>query len=218
MSFSHREETRGDRLLDILTDDDAGIRVIISRLGAELISLARRDAAGNWVGFLYRDNDISKPESGWANHATVMGYYLHRLKDGHSMYRGRRIEGGTHSFLRTKTWHFAGSEDGKITYAIGRSDFTELEYPLNVSLELSYQLTQTGVRVRFRFRNDDGITAHVAFGLHPGFAASSFESFQLAMPSGLYRRHFSPDNYLSGETEEIRFHGGEMPFARAKLP
>jgi galactose mutarotase-like enzyme len=218
MSFSHREETRGDRLLDILTDDDAGIRLIVSRLGAELISLARRDAEGNWIGFLYRDNDISKPESGWANHATVMGYYLHRLKDGHSTYRGQRIEGGTHSFLRTKIWHLAGSENGKITYVIRRADYTELEYPLNVSLELSYELTQSGVRVRFRFRNDEAITAHVAFGLHPGFAASSFESFQLAMPSGLYRRHFSPDNYLSGETEEIRFSGGEMPFERAKLP
>jgi hypothetical protein len=54
--------------------------------------------------------------------------------------------------------------------------------------------------------------------LHPGFAASSFESFRFEMPPGLYRRHFSPGNYLSGETEDIRFAGGEMPFAREKLP
>ena len=32
------------------------------------------------------------------------------------------------------------------------------------------------------------------------------------MPAGLYRRHFSPNNYLSGDTEDIRFAGGEMPF------
>ena len=37
------------------------------------------------------------------------------------------------------------------------------------------------------------------------------------MPAGLYRRHFSPDNYLSGETEDIRFAGGEMPFPKEKL-
>ena len=37
------------------------------------------------------------------------------------------------------------------------------------------------------------------------------------MPTGLYRRHFSPDNYLSGETEDIRFASGEMPFPKEKL-
>ena len=38
------------------------------------------------------------------------------------------------------------------------------------------------------------------------------------MPPGLYRRHFSPENYLSEETRDIQFAGGEMPFERAKLP
>jgi galactose mutarotase-like enzyme len=38
------------------------------------------------------------------------------------------------------------------------------------------------------------------------------------MPAGLYRRHFSPRNYLSGETEDIQFAGGKMPFERDKLP
>ncbi len=38
------------------------------------------------------------------------------------------------------------------------------------------------------------------------------------MPAGRYRRHFSPNNFLSGETQDIDFAGGEMPFERAKLP
>src|SRR6478736_4563595 len=102
MKFSHREDKRGDRLLDTLTDEENGLRLIVSRLGAELISLARRDAKGGWIGFLHRDNDITRPSQGWANHATVMGYFLHRLKDERSLYRGREIRGGTHSFLRHK--------------------------------------------------------------------------------------------------------------------
>ncbi len=64
---------RGERLLDVLTDEERGLRIIVSRLGAELVSLARRGAQGNWIGFLYRDNDICKAASGWGNHATVMG-------------------------------------------------------------------------------------------------------------------------------------------------
>ena len=100
MKFSHREESRQDRQLDVLTDEENGVRVIVSRLGAEIVSLARMDETGQWVGFLYRDDDITAPARGWANHATVMGYFLHRLKNDRSSYRGREIKGGTHGFLR----------------------------------------------------------------------------------------------------------------------
>jgi galactose mutarotase-like enzyme len=221
MKFSHRAEKRDDRLLDILTDEENGLRFIVSRLGAELISLARRNAAGQWIGFLYRDNDIAKPSQGWANHATVMGYFLHRLKDGHSLYRGQPIEGGTHSFLRTKTWHVLDDkiDNGALTYRITPQDFSKTEYPLKVSLDLTYKIDIDTVSVGFHFRNDEPeLTAHLEFGLHPGFAAASFESFRFEMPPGKYRRYFSPDNYLSGETEDIDFAGGEMPFDKSKLP
>lgn len=218
------EEHRGDRLLDVLTDEANGIRLIVSRLGAELISVARRNASGDWIGFLVRDNDLAKPEKGWANHATVMGYFLHRIKDERSLYRGREIRGGTHSFLRGKVWHrvvAAGVSpaENELTYRITPEDFSVTEYPLKVSLDLTYRLEGESVSVFFRFRNHEPeLTAHVGFGLHPGFAATSFETFHFAMPAGLYRRHFSPTNYLSGETEDVQFAGGEMPFERAKLP
>lgn len=218
--FSRREERRGDRLLDVLTDEENGLRLIVSRLGAELISVGRRNPGGEWIGFLNRDNEIGPPEKGWANHATVMGYYLHRIKNERTLYRGQEIRGGTHSFLRGKIWHRVESErDSELTYRITLEDFSPTEYPLKVSLDLTYRIEKGAVSVSFRFTNHEPeLTAHVGFGLHPGFAAAAFDSFHFKMPAGLYRRHFSPDNYLSGETEDIRFAGGEMPFERAKLP
>jgi galactose mutarotase-like enzyme len=221
MSFSHREERRDGRVLDVLTDDENGMRIVVSRLGAELVSIARRNARGEWIGFLYRDGELAPPEKGWANHATVMGYFLHRLKDGRSTYRGQPIEGGTHSFLRSKEWRVgdAQPENGRLAYEMQPGDFTEREYPLRVSLTLTYAVEGEGIRTAFHFRNHEPeLTAHVGFGLHPGFAAETFESFRFEMPAGHYRRHFSPTNYLSGETEEVRHDGGEMPFAREKLP
>jgi galactose mutarotase-like enzyme len=214
------EEQRGERLLDVLTDEDAGLRLIVSRLGAELISVAWRSAAGDWIGFLNRDNETGPPEKGWANHATVMGYYLHRIKDERTIYRGQEIRGGTHSFLRGKIWRRVESDrDGELIYRITPEDFSATEYPLKVSLNLSYRIDGERVSVSFRFKNDEPeLTAHIEFGLHPGFAAASFESFHFEMPAGLYRRHFSPGNYLTGETEDIQFAGGEMPFEREKLP
>ena len=220
MSFSLREERRGERLLDVLIDESNGVRLIVSRLGAELISVARRNSARDWIGFLHRDNDLTAAAKGWGNHATVMGYFLHRLKDERSLYRGAEIRGKTHSFLRSKVWRRVESDrEGDLTYRITPKDFSASEYPLNVSLDLTYRIEAARVVVIFRFRNDEPeLTAHVGFGLHPGFAASSFESFRFEMPAGKYRRHFSPGNYLTGETEDIEFGGGEMPFERAKLP
>jgi galactose mutarotase-like enzyme len=222
MKFSHREETRQDRQFDVLIEEETGLRIVVSRLGAELISLARMNEAGEWVGFLYRDDDISPPSRGWANHATVMGYYLHRLKNGSSLYRDREIKGGTHGFLRSKNWHLVEArtdEDGSLKYRITPDDFSETEYPLKVSLDLSYKIDMNRVSVTFEFRNDEPeLSAHVGFGLHPGFAATSFDSLRLQMPAGFYRRHFSPDNYLSDETRDIDFAGGEMPFPRGALP
>src|SRR5713101_5438996 len=221
--FSHREDKREDRLLDVLTDETNGLRLIVSRLGAELISLARINEAGDWIGFLYRDNDLSMPSQGWANHATVMGDYLHRLKNGRSLYRGREIKGGNHGFLRSKTWRFAGfSGEGSgasLKYRITPEDFSPVEYPLKVSLDLTYKIELNTLSVLFEFQNHEPeLTAHVAFGLHPGFEATSFESFHLQMPKGLYRRYFSPGNFLSGETRDIEFPGGEMPFSKTELP
>src|SRR4029077_3777124 len=100
MKFSHTEEKREDRQLDVLTDEENGLRIIVSRLGAELVTLARINEAGKWTGFLYRDDDLSAPSHGWGNHATVMGYYLHRLKNVHSLSPGRGIKGGTPWLLR----------------------------------------------------------------------------------------------------------------------
>ena len=219
MTFTPREEHRAGFDLDWLEDEERGIRVGIARLGAELISIQRRAASGRWIGFLHRDNDLSPVQSGWANHATVMGYFLHRLKDGHSFYRGEEIRGATHSFLRIKHWHLISFENGSVTYGISPEDFSHVEYPLDVSVELTYRLRQEAVEVEFKFTNaEPELTAHVGFGIHPGFAAQSFESFTLKMPAGKYRRYFSPNNYLSGETKELDFQGGAMPFERKKLP
>ena len=223
MKFSHTEETRDGRQLDVLTAEENGLRIVVSRLGAELISLARINEAGNWIGFLYRDNDLSVPDQGWANHATVMGYYLHRLKNGRSLYRGHEIKGGNHGFLRSKTWHLIGSSTegsgASLKYQITPDDFSPTEYPLKVSVDLTYKIDANGIGVLFEFQNHEPeLTAHLSFGLHPGFGAISFESFHLQMPRGLYRRCFSPGNFLSGETRDIEFRGGEMPFSKNELP
>ncbi len=208
------------RTLDVLTDETAGVRLMVSRLGAEPVSLARRDAAGNWRGFLWRDGELSKPTEGWGNHATVMGYYLHRLKDERSQYRGREIRGGTHSFLRHKTFPQPSVGAASLTYAMDPEMYEPHEYPFRVALRLTYGLEADGaLRVRFHFLNrEPDLSTHVSFGLHPGFAVASLADCEVQLPAGRYVRQLAPGNFLSGETQTIEHAGGPMPFAKSDLP
>ncbi len=225
MSSFHDVSEGEGRTVDVLTNADAGTRLIVSRVGAEPVSLARQNADGHWMGFLWRDGDLSHNPDGWNNHATVMGYYLHRLKDEKSLYRGHEIRGGTHSFLRHKT--FAAPEveirpDGSasLTYTMPSNGYEPGEYPFRVSLRLTYALENDGAwRVTFRFQNEEReLSTHVSFGMHPGFAVGSLEEAQVLLPAGVYRRHLAPGNFLSGETETFDHPGGPMFFEKARLP
>lgn len=221
MTIRHDTTTRAGHTLDILTDEDCGLRIEVSRLGAEIVSLARRDSAGRWRGFLYRDGDLSPNPGDWNNHATVMGYFIHRLKGGRTLYRGRELRGGTHSFLRHKIFDapIFDPAAGSLTHRIGPAQIEPGEYPLRVSLALTYALQHGQLRATFHFENaEPELEAHVSFGLHPGLAAASLDAAALLMPAGEYVRHLAPDNFLSGETLPFHHAGGPMPFAKTGLP
>lgn len=202
----------GGAVVDEVRDGDLEIRIV--RTGAEMVSIRRGGS-----GFLHRDGEVQPPASGWGNHATVMGYFLHRLWDQQSIYRGRVIRGGNHGFLRHFEFgHPEVMADG-VAYRVPADRIPEEAYPLRVSLVLTYRLIGGGVRVDFAFTNEEPDTvAHVSFGLHPGFAVRSVKTARVLFPAGEYVRHFAPGNFLNGRTEVVQCAGGEMPFDKAGLP
>jgi galactose mutarotase-like enzyme len=222
MPFSHRSfEQDGHRLHEIV-DQKSGYRIVADNLGAELVSIARRADNDAWDGFLFRDGDVSRPAKGWASHATVMGYFLHRIKNERTLYEGDEIRGGNHGFLRHKQFadpDIALGESGIMRYRLGTEQISPREYPRKVSFEIHYSLQTDTVEVTFVFRNEEtNRSAHVSFGLHPGFAVSSVESARIILPRGTYRRYLAPDNFLSGETREMTSDGGTLPIKPFELP
>lgn len=191
-----------------------GISLLISRKGAEMVSLAR-----NGTGFLHRDGLTVPPADGWANHATVMGYFLHRLWQEQSVYRGKILRGGTHGFLR----HFDFDEPLKLAdglvFSVPAAQVPSDAYPLRVGFDLAYRIVDGAVRVEFSFKNEEPeLEAHVSFGLHPGFAVSSIRDTKILLPPGRYVRHFAPGNFLDGRTEAFDFAGGDFPYQKSDLP
>ena len=222
MSTAYEFQEANGLTIDTLTDEAAGIRLQVNRKGAEPISLARRNLDGTWTGFLWRDADTSNPAEGWKNHSTVMGFYVHRIKDEVTTYRGHSIRGGTHSFLRHKDFA-PPAVNGSMTYTIGPAEIAPEEYPFKVRMNLTYALVMAGddpeLAVTFEFQNlEPGQSVHLSFGLHPGFAVTSLADARILLPAGKYIRHLAPGNFLSGETVTIDHPGGPMPFDKAALP
>ena len=220
MSFSFQTLDSVAGPLDQITDEDAGLRLVICRTGAEPVSLARRDAAGNWHGFLWRDGQVEKPAVGWGNHATVMGYFVHRLWKQESVYDGHVIKGGNHGFLRS--FSFGSPEvdlaSGTITYSVESERIPAEAYPYRVALKLTYAVAAEALRMTFAFENQEDHEVALGFGWHPGFAVSSLENARLLIPAGNYLREMAPGDFLDGTVQEIPFAGGEMPFAKKDLP
>jgi galactose mutarotase-like enzyme len=222
MGFEHRIlEQEGNRLHE-MTDTESGCRLQVNNLGAELVSIARRASDGSWAGYLYRDGNLAPAEKGWQSHATVMGYYLHRLKGEKTSYEGAEIRGGNHSFLRHKK--FADPQvlvgtAGTLSYSFPADQLVPIEYPRKVSFRIDYTLRGNMVDVTFNFHNEEtGRESHVSFGLHPGFAVSSVERARVILPRGTYRRYLAPNNFLSGETIEFESDGATMPVKPFELP
>jgi galactose mutarotase-like enzyme len=214
-------EQEGHRLHE-LVDGDSGHRIQVDNLGAELVSIARRAKDGTWMGYLYRDGDVTPAKQGWQSHATVMGFYLHRIKGEKTSYEGDEIRGGNHGFLRHK--RFADpevilAEQGTLSYSLPTNQILPVEYPRKVSFKINYTLRRDTLEVAFIFHNEENERhAHVSFGLHPGFAVSFIERARIVLPRGTYRRHLAPNNFLSGETVEFESDGATMPIKPFELP
>src|ERR1700730_471426 len=221
MGFEYRVfEQDGHRLHEIV-DRESGYRVQVDNLGAELVSVARHATDGRWTGYLYRDGEVKPAQKGWQGHATVMGYFLHRIKDERTMYEGDEIRGGNHGFLRHKTFsdpEIVIAERATLSYSLPADQILPLEYPRKVSFEINYTLHRDTVEVTFFFHNKEMRQSHVSFGLHPGFGVSSFEQARIVLPKGTYRRYLAPNNFLTGETVEFESDGATMPIKPFELP
>jgi galactose mutarotase-like enzyme len=113
-------EQEGHRLHELI-DRESGYRIQVDNLGAELVSIAHRADDGTWVRYLYRDGDVKPAKQGWQSHATVMGYFLHRIKGEKTSYEGDEIRGGNHGLLRHKRLadpEVILAEQGTLSYSL----------------------------------------------------------------------------------------------------
>src|SRR5258708_30236989 len=192
MRFGYRSVEQNGQRLDEVVDLESETGSVVSDHGAELVSLAKRAPGQNWNGYLYGDGDTSVPAGGWKSHATVMGYFIHRLVGEHTWYEGEEIRGGNHSFIRTKVFAppevLLSEETATLRHRLPAEAIDKKEYPRKDAFEISYVLSGQDLAGVFCFANQEhNRPAHVSFGLHPGFRVSSVVDARIILPLGKYR-------------------------------
>lgn len=222
MGFMQRAFEKDNHRLNEIVDGESGLTMAVDNSGAELVSIRRQQGGSAPVAYLHRDGEVIPSGSGWQNHATVMGYFLHRLRGEKTLYEGEEIVGGNHGFLRHKVFaepEISIGDRATLTYSLPASQITPAEYPRKVSFQISYSLGGDSVEVAFSLVNQEPERpAHLSFGLHPGFSVSALEKARIILPKGSYRRYLAPGNFLSGETIELQSDGGTWPVKPFELP
>jgi galactose mutarotase-like enzyme len=158
MGFEQRAFEKDRHQLNELVDLESGFRIAVDNLGAELVSIARNPGNADPIAYLYRDGEVLPSGKGWQNHATVMGYFLHRLWGEKTLYEGEEIVGGNHGFLRREIFadpEITISDRATLTYSLAARQIGAREYPRKVSFQISYALFGNNVEVSFVFQNEE---------------------------------------------------------------
>jgi len=205
--------------LDKLINKRENCRVVIKRLGAEVISYRVRDGQRT-LPLLWNDgNDFPPPRGGWKSHATVIFPHVGGLKNNESWLGDIKITSpGNHGFARHSTFQVVdhGSDNGAyIRYRLEANDKTRRYYPFNFRLDVVYALKGKELSAEFEVTNlEEEKDIFFSLGWHPGFSTSfpdcggKKEDWRIIFQKGRYRRYFNNEECrLTGETKDLDIDG-----------
>jgi len=218
------DESKIDRVLN----HRSGARLMLNRLGAELIGYRISDPnSGREIPLMYRDSLAEKPESGWKNHATVLFPIVGGLKNKVSRLGDTIISTpGNHGIARHSLFSVVGTEDGErglIQYRLSGNEYTREYYPFDFQLDLVFELQGQDLAVTFEISNPGNGAIYYCFGWHPGFSTPFLQGqgkksdCRLIMRQGQIRKYHNNEHCrLTGETSMMTV-GGPLDWTEEEL-
>ena len=137
------------------------LTVVISSLGAELISAVGKD------GFEY----IWQNETGefWKSHAPILFPHCGRILNSEYTYAGKRYEMGIHGFARNYEFELVSKSECEVVLSLKANEATLSVYPFNFELIATYSVNGDELYASYTVKNTDGKVMPYMFGWHPGF-------------------------------------------------
>lgn len=136
------------------------IKVTISALGAEIVSILKDGKEKIWCG----NPDV------WPMHAPVMFPICGGLKDDKFIYGGKEYTLGKHGFARFMEFEVECAEENKAVFLLRSDEETLKQYPFDFEFRIAYTVEGTKIKVEYITKNVGSGDMYFSAGAHEGYA------------------------------------------------
>jgi len=186
------------------------IQISVSSMGAELISLLKKDTNKEymWEG----NPDI------WGGRSPVLFPIVQSIHESTLSVNGRPTTMGNHGFARKSEFELETKTDQLLVYVLRSSEETLKEYPYHFELRLKYSLDQAKVKIHYEVKNTDSDNIYFQLGTHPGFVCPIDEELEVKdytisfnKDETLPRYYCDENNYIIHDKKGNMLRGKEFP-------
>lgn len=149
-----------------------------------------------------------KDDRHWNRVAPHLFPIVGRLKNDAFEWKDESYAMRQHGFARDQEFNIVKQTNDSVTFQLTASSETLQQYPFDFCLQIAYQLTASGIQVRYSVKNTGHGILPFSIGGHPGFALNdSLEHYSLRFPEPFTadRRNIS-EAYYTEETETMNIH------------
>ena len=146
-----------------ITIESAQLKAEISTQGAEIQHLVKKNDGTELIW----NGDASV----WKNHAPILFPYVGRCINGFYTMDGKKCENTrNHGFVRDSETKIISQDKNKVTFELTDNEELMARYPYHFSLQITYEITDTGLNWKMTVTNKDTKPIKFAIGTHTAFA------------------------------------------------
>ena len=147
---------------DTLTIENKHLRVKISTLGAEIISIYNKDQ--------HLEHIWKGEKASWNQHAPILFPIVGKLKNKQYQLDGKTYKMKNHGFASHRKFKLFKKTRNKVTLQLQSDEVSLKIYPYQFVLQATYQLKGTQVCIHYTVKNTDNKDLFFSIGAHPGFS------------------------------------------------
>jgi aldose 1-epimerase len=154
----------------------------VSRIGATICGMWRGSESSDDPAAATIISTFRGAENNVGSQGEVLMPFPSRIPDGRYTFDGETYQlafnDGTsphamHGFMRSALWEIAGLTDDVVTFSLAVHEGDFPGYPFSLTVDVTYTLTDDGLRCDFRAQNLGSKSAPFGAGFHPYFQVGS---------------------------------------------
>ena len=186
-----------------LTISNKQIKVTLSDLGAEIISVVKDGKERIWNG----DPAV------WGCHAPILFPICGGLKDDKYVYEGKEYTLQKHGYVRFEAFEVESYSDDKVVFLHKSNDETFSQFPFKYELRVIYTVKGTELKIEYNVKNVTHTEMYFSVGSHEGYSCpEGIEEYSIIFdkPETL-DSHIVNGNLLEYNTRNVGKNTCELP-------